>query len=466
MNTMTTIMEKPMVSGGGKTPNNQTTSGDALTFKKFLGEATKGKQESKTLENQSSGKEECVKPKVNEEAMGKDTQDAEKAVDSEKDPMITSVQMLHYIPVSIEVPHEESLALEIPSSSLVIMEDVSKEESLSANNVIQPEFVDISTPKKAIDFSNVEAKTTEINPSEMKSLENPRNTIVTENLNQSAERKIPEEALNPVMNEVVSDKPETLMKNLNIKKFKEESINADIKESGLNTSKVKSESNPWEEADLKKESILAKNEGPDLQKLILEKLQPKIQDVEEGEMDKVEEVENKDTRFRNHMPPATSLLRPDFKIEAKNPQIAETFQKNLDIATEEIMTRVTTLKEGGDSTMTLKLHPEDLGEIEISLHLSDGKVSGKILTDHKDLRDLFLKNMEELTHTLKENKVNVLKFEVGGFNQNSFSEGRQEENRRLLQTKGIRAYGTAETKIAQDMPTVNKNTKDGLNILA
>ena len=131
------------------------------------------------------------------------------------------------------------------------------------------------------------------------------------------------------------------------------------------------------------------------------------------------------------------------------------------------MNRVTTLKEGGDSTMTLKLHPEDLGEIEISLHLSEGKVSGKILTDHKDVRELFLKNMDELTHSLKENKVNVLKFEVGGFNQNSFSEGRQEENRRLLQTKSMRAYGQPETKIGQEKsPVRTKNPQSGLNILA
>ena len=62
----------------------------------------------------------------------------------------------------------------------------------------------------------------------------------------------------------------------------------------------------------------------------------------------------------------------------------------------------------------------------------------------------------------------MAKFEVGEFTQNNFGEGKQDENRRLLQLRGLRPYGQKDQNL--NLPEEAESTKNlvqkGLNILA
>ena len=210
-------------------------------------------------------------------------------------------------------------------------------------------------------------------------------------------------------------------------------------------------------------------EGPEKkvlsQKTVFDRLSSGLEDIDLKEMEK---PENRDFGPRDQLPPMEVQVRHTFgdKNFPKSDQAPLAFEKNLEKATEEIMTRVTTLKEGRETTMTLKLYPEDLGEMEISLNLREGKVSGKILIDHKEIRELFMKNMEDLTHTLKENKVQVLKFEVGDFSQSHHREGRQDPQQNGFLRKSPHFYGKNEDHVREQSPYPSKTSPKGLNILA
>ena len=152
------------------------------------------------------------------------------------------------------------------------------------------------------------------------------------------------------------------------------------------------------------------------------------------------------------------------KVEAPADKAAEAhFKENLEMATTKILERVETISEGSRTTMKVKLNPEEMGEMEITLTMEEGKLSGKILLENHDMRQLFSRRMEELSESLKLNSVNVLKFEVG--DREAASQGKQQgqQNRSLMnQFKGYRK----EERTVESYGRKGLSGTEGVNLLA
>jgi len=106
--------------------------------------------------------------------------------------------------------------------------------------------------------------------------------------------------------------------------------------------------------------------------------------------------------------------------------------RNIQTASREIMHRAETLKEGESTTIKVKLHPEGLGEMEITVSMEKGKLSGSILVENKEARQIFSERIHELHQTLKDSSISVAKFDVGigaGQDQN---QGRQQGQRHVF----------------------------------
>ncbi|HSR03400.1 MAG TPA: flagellar hook-length control protein FliK, partial [Proteiniclasticum sp.] len=139
------------------------------------------------------------------------------------------------------------------------------------------------------------------------------------------------------------------------------------------------------------------------------------------------------------------------------------FEKTFDNATEEIMKSMETIKEGGKTTMKVNLHPEELGKMEITLTMEDGKLSGKILLDNREIRQIFTERLEELSNTLKSNSIQIGKFEVGVGDRGEGNQGRQESKQQMQNP--FRGYFNKKSENALYPVSPERDLKE-INLLA
>lgn len=144
------------------------------------------------------------------------------------------------------------------------------------------------------------------------------------------------------------------------------------------------------------------------------------------------------------------------------------FEENLELATTKILERMETISEGGRTTMKMKLHPEEMGEMEITLTLEEGKLSGKILLENHEMRQLFARRIDELSENLKASSVNVLKFEVGVGDKEAGNQARQQGNPfrpSMNPFNGFKGYLKEEHE-ANSQGNKSLSGLEGVNLLA
>ncbi len=141
------------------------------------------------------------------------------------------------------------------------------------------------------------------------------------------------------------------------------------------------------------------------------------------------------------------------------------FSQNLEKATDEILRSMETMRDGDKTTMKLKLHPEELGKMEITLIMEEGKLSGKILLDNHEARQLFNQKMDELSETLSRNNVQVAKFEVGIGEKQAGSQARQENGRQMQAQNPFKGYLSQRKDETVYQSTVQR-TLEGIDLLA
>lgn len=115
--------------------------------------------------------------------------------------------------------------------------------------------------------------------------------------------------------------------------------------------------------------------------------------------------------------------------------------RNIQIAASEIIHKMETLSEGESTAVKVKLHPEGLGEMEITMSMEKGKLSGSILVENKEIRQIFTDRIHELSQTLKESNISVAKFDVGigaGQNQSQSQDRQQGQRHQLYQNRTMR----------------------------
>lgn len=95
-----------------------------------------------------------------------------------------------------------------------------------------------------------------------------------------------------------------------------------------------------------------------------------------------------------------------------SPEGARVESENLELATKEILHQMETLKDGDKTMVKVRLNPKELGEMEISLSMEEGRLTGKIVVGNKEIQQIFTDKLHELNQTLKENRIDVASFEV------------------------------------------------------
>lgn len=95
-----------------------------------------------------------------------------------------------------------------------------------------------------------------------------------------------------------------------------------------------------------------------------------------------------------------------------SPEVTKAQNENLDLAVKEILHQMETLTDGHKSMVKVKLNPKELGEMEISLSMQEGRLTGKIVVGNKEIQQIFTDKLHELNQTLKENRIDVASFEV------------------------------------------------------
>lgn len=144
-------------------------------------------------------------------------------------------------------------------------------------------------------------------------------------------------------------------------------------------------------------------------------------------------------------------------------------RENLRITEEAMVKSVETMKNGDRTTMKLRLHPEELGEMELTLSMEHGKITGKLLTDSQEIRQIFQGKLLELQETLKNQNIQVIKLEVSAnlseSGQNSQGQNHQDEMKRRAQEMTLRGYTQVTEKKSAYSPVALKS-QEGISILA
>lgn len=144
-------------------------------------------------------------------------------------------------------------------------------------------------------------------------------------------------------------------------------------------------------------------------------------------------------------------------------------KENLRITEEAMVKSVETLKNGDKTTMKLRLHPEELGEMELTLSMEHGKITGKLFTDSQEIRQLFQGKLLELQETLKAQNIQVAKLEVSvdlsGNGPNYQGQTSPEDLYRRAREMTLRGYSLPSEKKSSYSPAALKST-EGISILA
>jgi flagellar hook-length control protein FliK len=73
----------------------------------------------------------------------------------------------------------------------------------------------------------------------------------------------------------------------------------------------------------------------------------------------------------------------------------------------------------GASTISLKLNPEDLGELTINVRVEDQRLKVEVVSENRSVRDALMNNMESLKETLLKQHFTMERFDVStGANSN------------------------------------------------
>jgi flagellar hook-length control protein FliK len=135
---------------------------------------------------------------------------------------------------------------------------------------------------------------------------------------------------------------------------------------------------------------------------------------------------------------------------------------------EMITERMHVSKNGDETNIRIKLSPENLGQLDIRLTTSEGKVTAHIVTATAGAKELIESQLHQLRHTLVQQGIQLDKVEVvqqPQGSQNTFmQDGRGEQGQQFHQGKQRRGKGEYEL---EDNPLVTnereESTSGGIN---
>lgn len=129
-----------------------------------------------------------------------------------------------------------------------------------------------------------------------------------------------------------------------------------------------------------------------------------------------------------------------------------------------ILSRVETLKEGEQTTMKVKLNPEEWGEVEIVLAFKEGKISGHILAEKAEVRHFFAEKLPELQESLKASQIPVTRLDVGTSLDHSGRGTQQEQQNPWFDRR--QAFQSAGSSFREDHTIPGRSPLQGIDLLA
>jgi flagellar hook-length control protein FliK len=117
--------------------------------------------------------------------------------------------------------------------------------------------------------------------------------------------------------------------------------------------------------------------------------------------------------------------------------------------------------ESGDygmnrSSITLKLHPEELGELKINLRMEDLRLKVDIVTENRSVKEALMQNLDTLKDTLSRQNISMELFNVSADIRQGFQRGSGEENRMMHNNRVANAPAqTKETVADGEQPIFN-----------
>ncbi len=150
-----------------------------------------------------------------------------------------------------------------------------------------------------------------------------------------------------------------------------------------------------------------------------------------------------------------------------SPEGTKVESENLELATKEILHQMETLTDGEKTMVKVRLNPKELGEMEISLSMEEGRLTGKIVVGNKEIQQIFTDKLHELNQTLKENRIDVASFEVKlspGEHQNQ-EQARHQGRRAMDYPNGFNSQGNGSAQTEERRRPVSPSER-GIDILA
>ncbi len=80
-----------------------------------------------------------------------------------------------------------------------------------------------------------------------------------------------------------------------------------------------------------------------------------------------------------------------------------------------------------DGRITLKLHPEELGELKISMQLKDQSLKVEIVTQNPTVKEALMQHIDTLKETLSRQNIAMERFDVSADPRQAFQQGGREE---------------------------------------
>jgi flagellar hook-length control protein FliK len=114
----------------------------------------------------------------------------------------------------------------------------------------------------------------------------------------------------------------------------------------------------------------------------------------------------------------------------KMPDFKENLQEIIDKAK-------VTVRDGRNGTFTVRLNPQELGNVNVNLVMENGVITGKFLVDNEDVKSLLLSNLNDLKLQMEEAGIAVGEFSVNVDDQREkyLKQKDDEELRALLYPK-------------------------------
>jgi flagellar hook-length control protein FliK len=118
--------------------------------------------------------------------------------------------------------------------------------------------------------------------------------------------------------------------------------------------------------------------------------------------------------------------------DAKNPlgeHITNQIRENLDAG-----------GHGSDKgQITLKLHPEELGELKINMRMEDQRLKVEIVTDNQSVKDALMQNLDTLKETLSRQNIAMDHFNVSADLRQGFQQGARDGKQMVQDNRGTDA---------------------------